>query len=67
MATWHQKQARIPLYHETQWTIVNDPPNECLGLSRFESKELAEQVLSNWKKNVPENCTHMYILAPYKK
>jgi hypothetical protein len=28
MATWHQQQYPTKLYHETEWTVVIDPPNE---------------------------------------
>lgn len=31
MATWHQLHARPQprLYHDTLWTVLTDPPNDC--------------------------------------
>lgn len=63
MATWHQNQNPVPLYHETDWTIVSDPPGDMRCLIRFSTKEAAEERLDTWKKN--GSGQHCYILAPY--
>ena len=46
MATWHQTQARkrgaIHFWHETDWTVCIDPPNQMTGLYRTSTRELAE-------------------------
>lgn len=42
MATWHQLQARTRLYHDTQWTVVEDPPNDTRCLVTFDTREQAE-------------------------
>ena len=62
MATWHQQQAMarnpVPLWHETQWTVVEDPPGKAMTLARFETPELAQ----THERNLGSK--HSYILPP---
>jgi hypothetical protein len=67
MATWHQQQAKgIKLYHETDWTVVVDPPNQMRHLYRCDTKQLAEVYMRNLKANNPGANQHAYILKPAK-
>ena len=65
MATWHQLQAGPKrLYHETEWTVVEDPPNDTRTLSTFSTEPKAIEYLNRIKvlrPNVPA-----YILQPGK-
>lgn len=58
MSTWHQRKAKpVPLWHETLWTVVVDPPNGmCCGM-RFETAEDADDYRSK--------VAHSYVLPPY--
>ena len=51
MATWHQQQAMarnaVPLWHETQWTVVEDQSGGCTCVSRFDTNAQAQGYLSN--------------------
>ncbi len=67
MATWHQQRAKVVLFHETDWTIVNDPPNQCTTLSRFSTEDKAKETLETWQKNNPDAHRHCYILPPARK
>lgn len=62
MATWHQQQAMArnprPLWHETKWTVVEDPPGGLLCLSRWDTKEQAEAHENRIKSK------HSYIVPP---
>lgn len=64
MATWHQKKAGMRLYHETKWTVVDDPPHDCTGLTLCESEEEAEAVAARLKARGRE---HVYVLAPARR
>lgn len=66
MATWHQQQSKVRLYHSTQWTVVIDPPNEVRALMLFETKQLAEVYMRNLKANNPSAYQHSYILKPQR-
>jgi hypothetical protein len=66
MATWHQQQRPVKLYHPTQWTVVIDPPNEMRALYCTSTKELAEVYMRNLKANNPGAAQHAYILPPVK-
>lgn len=57
MATWHQLQNPVPLYHETLWTVVTDPPNDMCYLTRFGAQAEADAFLAKARP-------HSYILAP---
>jgi len=62
MATWHQQQASTKLYHDTEWTIVEDPHNDCRSLSTFTTEQGAREYLARVKAlrpNVPA-----YLLKP---
>lgn len=67
MATWHQMQRPVKLYHETQWTVVIDPPNEMRALMSFITAELAKVYMRNLKANNPRAYQHSYILPPANK
>lgn len=66
MATWHQEQRPVKLYHETEWTVVIDPPNQMRALYRASSRDLAEVYLRGLKANNPGAAAHAYILKPAK-
>lgn len=66
MATWHQQQRPVTLYHETDWTVVIDPPNQMTALYRTSSKQLAEVYMRGLKANNPAAAKHSYILKPTK-
>lgn len=48
MSTWHQRKAGIPqLWHATLYTVVSDPPEELLTVTRFNDPIQAERLRSN--------------------
>lgn len=63
MATWHQNRARTPLWHDTQWTVVSDPPNDLRTITRCDTQAQAEEYLARIKPREP----HSYIIRPAKK
>jgi hypothetical protein len=67
MATWHQQQRPIQLFHATDWTVVIDPPNQMTYLYRTSSKQLADVYLRGLKANNPGAAEHAYILKPTKR
>ncbi len=67
MATWHQTKATgVKLFHETDWTVVIDPPHQLRCLYRTSTKELAEVYMRGLKANNPNAAQHSYILKPAK-
>ena len=64
MATWHQQQRPVKLYHPTQWTVVIDPPNQMRALMCFSTLELAKVYMRNLESNNPGAFRHAYILKP---
>lgn len=64
MATWHQSKYPVKLYHDTEWTVVIDPPNQMRALMTFSSRALAEVYLRNLQANNPAAYAHAYILKP---
>ena len=72
MSTWHQdqavkralrgKQKITPLYHETKWTVVIDPPKRMRCTALFGTVEEADEYISNLKKH--GNGDHAYTLPP---
>lgn len=40
MATWHQQQNPVQLWHETKWSVVEDAGHT--SVSRFDTAEEAE-------------------------
>lgn len=66
MATWHQERNPVKLYHETDWTVVIDPPGEPRALYTTSTKLLAEVYLRNLRVNNPRVAQYAYILKPEK-
>jgi hypothetical protein len=64
MATWHQNQRPVKLYHATQWTVVIDPPNQMRACMTFSTRELAKVYMRNLAANNPGAAAHAYILKP---
>lgn len=64
MATWHQQQTPYRLYHDTEWTVVSDPPNQVRTLSTFTTEAGARTAMAKWKAAGEE---HLYILPPAKR
>jgi hypothetical protein len=67
MATWHQQQRSVRLYHETEWTVVIDPPHQMRALMTFRDRDLAEVYMRNLRANNPGAAQHAYILKPAKE
>jgi hypothetical protein len=69
MSTWHQDQAMrrqpISLWDEELWTVIENPSNGHLCLSRFEDQDTAQVYLKNITGNKPK--TGYYILPPMQK
>jgi hypothetical protein len=42
MSTWHQDQARKPLWHPTKWSVVDDPPNDLRTITLCDTQAQAE-------------------------
>ena len=61
MSTWHQDQARTKLYHQTDWTVVSNPPNQMRTLSTFSTEAAARVALAKWKEAGQE---YLYLLPP---
>ena len=59
MATWHQKQNPVCLWHETQWTVVEDDGHT--AVSRFDDARLANLHLNKLKHNGHER---VYVIPP---
>ena len=62
MATWHQLKAPCKLYHETEWTVVIDPPNDCRTLTTFTSEKSAHEYCARARALRPNVPT--YVLKP---
>lgn len=60
MSTWHQRQNSVKLYHDTMWTVVEDPPNDCRTLTLFETEATARVYLDR----VKAKGKRAYILRP---
>lgn len=67
MATWHQMQRPVKLYHETQWSVVIDPPHQMRAVMTFSTKELAAVYMRNLAANNPGAHKHAYMLKPASK
>lgn len=61
MGTWHQDLTPVPLWHETKWTVVYDPPHACRTLMRFDTPEGATDYMD---KLIENGYSHCYILQP---
>lgn len=66
MATWHQLKRPAKLFHDTQWTVLIDPPGEMRALMTFTTKALAEVYMRNLAANNPRAHKHALILKPWK-
>lgn len=64
MATWHQLQRPVRLFHDTHWTVVIDPPNQMRACMTFSTRQLADVYMRNLKANNPAVYPHSYILKP---
>ena len=65
MATWHQQASPFKqLHHETQWTIVTDPPHRCRTLWREPSLPAAVHRLAVWIVNGAADTEHCHLLGP---
>lgn len=62
MATWHQEQNPVPLWHKTKWTVVNDPPRMLTTVMRFDTPHTAEAYMDRMKSRSHDK--HMYLLRP---
>ncbi len=67
MATWHQSQNPVPLFHNTQWTVVIDPPHNTRALMRFETRVLADKYMRDLQFNNPDVAKHSYVLRPLQR
>lgn len=60
MATWHQQKAfrRNPIRfdHDTEWSVVIDPPNQMRAIVRFSDKAMASAYA--------DKVAHSFILPP---
>lgn len=65
MATWHQQQRAVKLYHDTQWVVVDDPPNDCRSVMRFDTEAAARAYVDcRIALGTGDNC---YVLAPQRQ
>lgn len=64
VATWHQLKANVRLFHDTEWTVVEDPPNNTRTLSTFTTEAGARWYLDRVKKLRPH--VPAYLLKPAK-
>lgn len=65
MATWHQQRARTRLYHDTQWSVVSDPPHDCTAITLCDTEAEARAFLA--RLTALGKASHTYILAPANK
>ncbi len=56
MATWHQLRSRAPLFHQTLWTVLIDPPGAPRSAMLFETQAEAD----GYAAKVP----HSLVLPP---
>jgi hypothetical protein len=64
MSTWHQDKRPARLFHETEWTVVENPHNNTQTLCTFARESDAREYCSRVKTlrpNVPA-----YVLRPAK-
>lgn len=65
MATWHQQRRPVQLWHETEWTVVSDPPNGLRTLARWSTEERAREHLAGLVKH--GNGAHAYVIPPARR
>ena len=61
MATWHQKRSGARLYHDTLWSVVSDPPNQCRAITLCATEHEAREYMERLKARGQD---HVYILRP---
>lgn len=64
MATWHQQRNPIRYWHETEWTVLIDPPNACTSLYRTSTEAGAREYLRNLQQSNPDAARHASIIRP---
>jgi len=64
MATWHQQRNPVRYWHETQWTVLINPPNEPVSLYRTSTREMAEVYMRGLRENNPGAARYASILRP---
>lgn len=62
MSTWHQDHSNYRLYHDTEWTVVEDPPNDCRALALFDTELEANAWRDQCKRLHPS--WSVYVLKP---
>lgn len=62
MATWHQQRNPVPLSHQTKWTLVSDPPGQCLTVMRFDRQKDANDCMDELVKSGRD--AHSYLVPP---
>lgn len=61
MSTWHQRKAGIPqLWHAELYTVVSDPPEEMLTVTRFSDPVQAERLRTNLVEGYVQECMKLY-------
>lgn len=60
MATWHQQRSKARLFHDTEWSVVSDPPNQGRSITTFATEAAAKKFLAISPR-------HSYILPPAAK
>lgn len=50
MSTWHQNRNPVRRDSDTEWNVVDDPPNACMSISGFTTETGAKEYLANRKK-----------------
>jgi hypothetical protein len=64
MANWHQQRNPVRYWHETQWTVLVNPPNEGTSLYRTSDEAGAREYLRNLHTSNPRLAQHASILRP---
>lgn len=67
MATWHQRMNPVPLFHATDWTVVIDPPNNPMAVTRFSTRALADKYMRDLRFNNPVAAHYAYVLRPISR
>lgn len=62
MGTWHQSKRATKLYSETEWNVVDDPPNDLRTIMSFSTEEKARQYIANRKKHGTGN--YLLLIPP---
>lgn len=64
MATWHQLRTHTRLWHDTEWTVVEDPPNDTRCLVLCDTESDANAWRDRCKASHPT--WRVYVLKPAK-